>query len=90
MVDMYIRKNNIDVPNPIHQHIGHVIESKEKLPPLPQIWVNKLYVGGFEDLRKAINTDKITKDMFENISVNEPSDQPNKAKVPTPQFTFDI
>mmetsp|Transcript_35637 Transcript_35637/g.77789 ORF Transcript_35637/g.77789 Transcript_35637/m.77789 type:complete len:158 (-) Transcript_35637:169-642(-) len=91
MVDMYIRKNSVDVPSPIHAHIGHVIGSKEELPPLPQIWVNKKYVGSFEDLRKAINTDKLTKAMFKEISVHEPqAPDPAKAKVPTPQFTFDI
>ena len=44
------------------------------------------------DLRKAINTDKITKAMFEEISIHEPATKdPNTApKVPTPQFTFDI
>mmetsp|Transcript_13465 Transcript_13465/g.22756 ORF Transcript_13465/g.22756 Transcript_13465/m.22756 type:complete len:157 (+) Transcript_13465:325-795(+) len=90
MVDMYERKNTIDIPSPIHKHIGHLIGSDKELPPLPQIWANKEYVGSFEALRKAMNSNKLTKEMFAESSQSQTATGPLKKEQPHAQFTFDI
>uniref|UniRef100_A0A7S0N1Y1 Glutaredoxin domain-containing protein n=1 Tax=Pyramimonas obovata TaxID=1411642 RepID=A0A7S0N1Y1_9CHLO len=47
---------------PIQRQVGKMIKSDRLLPTVPQIWVNGEYIGGSDDLRKAIDSGKVTKE----------------------------
>mmetsp|Transcript_8210 Transcript_8210/g.16920 ORF Transcript_8210/g.16920 Transcript_8210/m.16920 type:complete len:165 (-) Transcript_8210:167-661(-) len=63
MLDIEVKDdpiNGMGRVSPVHQQLANLLGSK-KPPRLPQIWVNKNYIGGFEEFRRLIESRQLTK-----------------------------